>query len=60
MGSAERASFVAGQLMRRGLVPRTFPAGHPAGHCLRFTVRAPQENDQLIGALARIATEVPT
>jgi histidinol-phosphate aminotransferase len=59
MGSAERASFVAGRLMRRGLVPRTFPAGHPAGHCIRVTVRAREENDRLIEAVAQIAREVP-
>ncbi|HEY4752256.1 MAG TPA: aminotransferase class I/II-fold pyridoxal phosphate-dependent enzyme, partial [Candidatus Limnocylindrales bacterium] len=59
LGSAERASFVAGQLMRRGLVPRTFPAGHPAGQCIRVTVRAREENDRLMQAVAAIAREVP-
>jgi histidinol-phosphate/aromatic aminotransferase/cobyric acid decarboxylase-like protein len=45
--------------MRRGIVPRTFPAGHPAAHCIRVTVRAPQENDRLIEAIREIAPEVP-
>ena len=59
LGSTARASFVADQLMRRGIVPRTFPAGHPAEHCLRVTVRAPHENDRLIEAVERIAPEGP-
>lgn len=59
MGSTARASYVADQLLRRGLVPRTFPAGHPAERCLRVTVRAPHENDRLIEAIAQIAPEVP-
>ena len=57
LGSAARASFVAGQLLRRGIVPRTFSAGHPAERCLRLTVRAPQENERLIEAIAQIAPE---
>jgi histidinol-phosphate aminotransferase len=57
LGSAARASFVAERLLRRGLVPRTFPAGHPAERCLRVTVRAAHENDRLIEAVAQIAPE---
>ena len=57
--TVERSSFVADQLMRRGIVPRTFPAGHPAAHCIRVTVRAPHENDRLIEAIREIAPEVP-
>ncbi|MHB8959025.1 MAG: pyridoxal phosphate-dependent aminotransferase [Candidatus Limnocylindrales bacterium] len=57
LGSAARASFVAARLLRRGLVPRTFPAGHPAERCLRVTVRAAHENDRLIEAIAQIAPE---
>ncbi len=57
--TTQRSSFVAGALMRRGLVPRTFPAGHPAAHCIRVTVRAPHENDRLIEAIQEIAREVP-
>ena len=51
MGGADRAAAAAEFLMRRGIVPRTFPQGHPAAHCLRLTVRAPQENDRLIEAV---------
>lgn len=53
-GRPERAAAVAEALLRRGLVPRTFGAGHVlAGH-LRFTVRAPAENDRLIAAAREI------
>ena len=57
--TTKRSSFVADALMRRGIVPRTFPAGHPAAHCIRVTVRAPHENDRLIAAINEIAPEVP-
>jgi histidinol-phosphate aminotransferase len=59
LGTTARSAFVADRLMRRGLVPRTFSAGHPAAACIRVTVRAPQENDRLIEAVADIAPEVP-
>lgn len=59
LGTPERAAAVAEGLMRRGLVPRTFPAGHPVAHCLRITVRAPEENDRLLEAVREIAREVP-
>ncbi len=52
MGSPDRAAEVAEFLMRRGMVPRTFPQRHPAAHCLRLTVRAPHENDRLLEAIA--------
>lgn len=55
LGSRARASFAAEQLMRRGLVPRTFPADHPAAQCLRVTVRSREEDDRLIAAVAEIA-----
>ncbi len=55
----ERAAFVAGRLLRLGLVPRTFGADHPLARCLRFTVRAADENDRLIAAARSIAQEVP-
>ena len=38
-GSVERAAAVAEGLLQRGLVPRTFPAGHPLADHLRLTVR---------------------
>lgn len=53
-----RAAVTAEALMRRGLVPRTFGAGHPLSHCLRITVRAAPENDRLIAA-ATMAEEIP-
>jgi histidinol-phosphate aminotransferase len=55
MGSVDRAAEAAEFLMRRGIVPRTFPQGHPAAHCLRLTVRAPKENDRLIEAITAYA-----
>jgi histidinol-phosphate/aromatic aminotransferase/cobyric acid decarboxylase-like protein len=59
VGTPERAAGVAERLMRRGLVPRTFGAGHPLAHCVRVTVRAGHENDRLIDAAGIIAREVP-
>ncbi len=56
-GTDERAAAVAEALLRRGLVPRTFGAGHPlAGH-LRLTVRGPDDDDRLIAAAHEIAGE---
>ena len=49
-GTPERAAAVAEGLLRRGLVPRTFRAGHPLADHLRLTVRDPDENDRLIAA----------
>src|SRR5262249_36495494 len=40
----------AESLLERGLVPRTFPAGHPLAHCLRLTVRNEEQDDRLIAA----------
>lgn len=48
--SRERAAAAAEGLLRRGLVPRTFGAGHPLADHLRLTVRAPGEDDRLIEA----------
>ena len=59
LGTPERAAVVAERLMRQGLVPRTFGAGHPLAHCVRITVRAAHENDRLIDAARNIATETP-
>ena len=50
LGSAGRAGAVAEGLLARGLVPRTFGAGHPLVGHLRLTVRATDENDRLIDA----------
>ena len=60
LGSPEGAAATAEGLLRHGLVPRTFPAGHPlAGH-LRLTVRAPEENDRLIEVARALGTEAST
>ncbi len=58
-GTAARASKVAEALLGRGLVPRTFGAGHPLAHHLRLTVRAPDENDRLIAVAAELTKETP-
>ena len=53
--STERAAAVAEGLLARGLVPRTFGAGHPLADHLRLTVRAADENDRLIAAATELA-----
>ena len=53
-GTPERAEAVAEGLLRRGIVPRTFPKGHPLNASLRFTVRDPDENDRLLRSAAEI------
>jgi histidinol-phosphate aminotransferase len=55
LSSTERAAAVAEALLARGLVPRTFGAGHPLADHLRLTVRAADENDRLIAAAAELA-----
>jgi histidinol-phosphate aminotransferase len=60
LGSVERASAAAEGLLQRGLVPRTFPAGHALADHLRLTVRAPAENDRLIEAAGDLATGTAT
>jgi histidinol-phosphate aminotransferase len=59
LGSPARAARAAEGLMRRGLVPRTFPADHPLAHCLRITVRAADENDRLLAAARELSGEAP-
>ncbi len=51
----ERAETAADALMRRGLVPRTFGHEHPLAHCLRVTVRDPDDDDLMIAAAAEIS-----
>jgi histidinol-phosphate aminotransferase len=53
-GSIEWAAAVATGLLQRGLVPRTFPAGHPLADHLRLTVRSPEEDDRLLAAAREI------
>ena len=51
-GTPARAEAVADALLRRGLVPRTFGAGHPLVDHLRLTVRSPEQDDRLLEARA--------
>jgi histidinol-phosphate aminotransferase len=48
--SPQAADAVAEGLLARGLIPRTFPAGHPLDHCLRLTVRNREQDDRLVSA----------
>lgn len=57
--TAESAATAAEGLLRQGLVPRTFPAGHPLATHLRLTVRAQNENDRLIEAVRGLTKETP-
>jgi histidinol-phosphate/aromatic aminotransferase/cobyric acid decarboxylase-like protein len=50
------ADVVADGLLRRGLIPRTFPSGHPLDHCIRLTVRNREQDDRLIAAAREIGT----
>jgi histidinol-phosphate aminotransferase len=50
LGTAARAAAVAEHLLEQGLVPRTFPAGHPLAAHLRLTVRDVAQDDRLIEA----------
>jgi histidinol-phosphate aminotransferase len=58
-GTPERAAATAEGLLRRGLVPRTFGAGHPLSDHLRLTVRAVPENDRLVEAARAIGESRP-
>jgi histidinol-phosphate aminotransferase len=57
LGSPGRAALVAEQLMRQGLVPRTFGAGHPLADRLRVTIRDRADDDRLIDALRGILSD---
>jgi len=50
LGTRERAAAVATGLLQRGLVPRTFPDGHPLAQSLRLTIRDRTGNERLIAA----------
>ncbi len=56
LGTPERAAATADGLLQRGLVPRTFPSGHPLAAHLRLTVRDAIGNDRLIDAARAIGT----
>ena len=50
------AADAAGEgLLSRGLIPRTFPAGHPLDHCVRLTVRSREQDDRLVAAVRELA-----
>jgi histidinol-phosphate aminotransferase len=49
--STTAAASAAETLLRKGLVPRTFGAGHPLADSLRLTVRDHEENDRLLEAV---------
>jgi histidinol-phosphate aminotransferase len=53
--SAAEAERVAEGLLSRGLIPRTFPEGHPLAHGLRLTVRNRAEDDRLIEAAVELS-----
>jgi histidinol-phosphate aminotransferase len=55
--TSERSAALAEGLLQRGLVPRTFPAGHPLAAYLRLTVRDRHENDRLIEAARQLSSE---
>ncbi|MEO8228975.1 MAG: histidinol-phosphate transaminase [Chloroflexota bacterium] len=55
--SSEGAAAAAEGLLRRGLVPRTFPSTHPLADHLRLTVRSPDEDDRLIAAATDLRDE---
>lgn len=58
-GGRARAVALADGLLRRGLVPRSFGAGHPlAGH-VRLTIRTPAEDDRLLAAIGDILPDLP-
>ncbi len=59
LATPQRSEAAALALMARGLVPRTFGAGHPLAHCIRITVRDPEENDRFLAAAAEIAPTLP-
>jgi len=56
--TSERAALVATGMLRRGLVPRTFPAGHPLSHALRLTIRDRAGNDRLIEVACELGPEL--
>jgi histidinol-phosphate aminotransferase len=57
LGTPERAATIATGLLQRGLVPRTFPGGHPLAHALRLTIRDRAGNDRLIAAAREIGQQ---
>ena len=58
LGAPDRAARAAEGLLSRGLVPRTFGAGHPLAASLRITVRTPADNERFIQAAREIEAGV--
>lgn len=54
--SPAAAGAAAEGLLSRGLIPRTFPEGHPLAYCLRLTVRNREQDDRLIAAARELAS----
>jgi histidinol-phosphate aminotransferase len=54
LGSPDRAAAAAEHLLRHGLVPRTFPAGHHLAAYLRLTIRTPEDDDRLVEVAAAL------
>jgi histidinol-phosphate aminotransferase len=48
------ASRIAGGLLGKGIVARSFPHDHPLAASLRFTVRTPADHDRLADALQEV------
>ena len=55
LGTPEVADLAAEGLLSRGLIPRTFPSGHPLDHCIRLTVRNREQDDRLVAAARELA-----
>ncbi len=52
--SVDRAAAVAHGLLQAGIVPRTFPSGHPLADHLRLTVRDRADNDRLVAVAGKL------
>jgi histidinol-phosphate aminotransferase len=59
LATPQRSEAAALALMARGLVPRTFGAGHPLAHCIRITVRTQADDDRFIAAATEINPTLP-
>lgn len=57
LATPERAGRVAEGMLRRGLVPRTFGAGHPLVAMMRLTIRDREGNERLVAAARELAEE---
>ncbi len=59
LATPQRAEAASLALMAHGLVPRTFGHGHPLSHCIRVTVREPDEDDRFLARAREIAPTLP-